>query len=239
MKLNCLVIDDEPLARDGLEKYISQIDFLDLKAKCKSAIQANELIQKEKIDLIFLDIEMPQLTGLEFLKSLQNPPMVVFTTAYPKYAVEGYQFDVIDYLLKPIAFERFLQAVNKALRLQNRASSSSSNVEGESKFIFVKTDTQLVKVRLEDILYVEGMQNYIVFHTSKEQIITLVPLKNIFEMLSDEKYLQVHKSFVVAKSKVEAIVGNQIVIGDHKIPISVRLRKKVLEELTGNRLLKK
>lgn len=239
MKLNCLIIDDEPLARDGLEKYVQQIEFLDLKAKCKSALQANSIIQQEKIDLIFLDIEMPQLSGLDFLKSLRQSPMVVFTTAYPQYALEGYQFDAIDYLLKPIAFERFLQAANKALRLHMKTITPSKEAEEASDFIFVKTDTQLVKVMLEDVLYVEGMQNYIVFHTAKEKIMTLVPLKNIFEMLSPENFIQVHKSYVVAKSKVEAIVGNQIVIGEHKVPISVRMKKKVMDELTGNRLLKK
>jgi len=239
MKLNCLIIDDEPLARDGLEKYVTQIEFLQLKAKCKSALQANAIMQQEKIDLIFLDIEMPQLNGLDFLKSLRQSPMVVFTTAYPQYALEGYQFDVIDYLLKPIAFERFLQASNKALRLSNKTLASTTAEEEQVDFIFVKTDAQLVKVLLDDILYVEGMQNYITFHTTKEKIMTLVPLKNIFEMLSEEDFLQVHKSYVVAKSKVEAIIGNQIVMGEHKIPISVRLRKKVMDELTGDRLLKK
>jgi len=239
MKLNCLIIDDEPLARDGLEKYVTQIEFLQLKAKCKSALQANAIMQQEKIDLIFLDIEMPQLNGLDFLKSLRQSPMVVFTTAYPQYALEGYQFDAIDYLVKPIAFERFLQAANKALRLSNKTLTNATTEEEQADFIFVKTDTQLVKVLLADILYVEGMQNYITFHTAKEKIMTLVPLKNIFEMLSQEDFLQVHKSYVVAKAKVEAIIGNQIVMGDHKIPISVRLRKKVMDELTGDRLLRK
>lgn len=239
MKLNCLIIDDEPLARDGLEKYVEQIEFLNLKAKCKSALQANSIIQQEKIDLIFLDIEMPQLSGLDFLKSLQHSPMVVFTTAYSQYALEGYQFEVIDYLVKPIAFERFLQAANKALRMYSKTKVSAQEGEEQADFIFVKTDTQLVKVMLQDVLYVEGMQNYIVFHTAKEKIMTLVPLKNIFEMVSTDDFIQVHKSYVVAKSKVEAIVGNQIVIGEHKVPISVRMRKKVMDDLTGDRLLKK
>ncbi|MEM6965335.1 MAG: LytTR family DNA-binding domain-containing protein [Bacteroidota bacterium] len=239
MKLNCLIIDDEPLARDGLEKYVQQIEFLHLKAKCKSALQANGIIQQEKIDLIFLDIEMPQLSGLDFLKSLRQSPMVIFTTAYPQYALDGYQFDVIDYLLKPIAFERFLQAANKALRLHLKTIASTQEEEMTADFIFVKTDTQLVKVMLEDILYVEGMQNYIIFHTAKEKVMTLVPLKNIFEMLSSEAFVQVHRSYVVAKSKVEAIVGNQIIIGKDKVPISVRMRKKVMDELTGDRLLRK
>ena len=237
MKLSCIVVDDEPLAREGIAKYIEEIDFLELKAVCKNALQANTVIQNNDIDLMFLDIEMPQLNGLDFLKSIQNSPLVILTTAYPQYALESFQYDVIDYLVKPISFERFLQSVNKVIRLVGKKTDKEQLPEED--FIFIKSEKQLIKLTVSDILYVEGMQNYIFFHTATEKIMTLVPLKNLFEFLSEENFLQVHKSFVVAKSKIEAIVGNQILIGEHKIPISVRMRKEVMETLTKNRILKK
>lgn len=234
--LNCIIVDDEPLARQGLEKYVEQIDFLQLKATCKNAMQANTVLKEQSIDLLFLDIEMPLLSGIELLKSQTNAPAVIFTTAYPKYALEGYQFDVIDYLLKPIFFERFLLACNKALRLVQ--NNKEANLK-EEPFIFVKTDKQLLKLNIENILYIEAMQNYIIFHTQTEKITALVPMKNIFELLSKEAFLQIHKSYIVAKNKVIAIQGNELIINQQKLPISTRMRKGVVEALTGSRLLKK
>ena len=233
--LSCLIVDDEPLARKGIEQYVQQIDFLVLKGVCKNAMQANTILQQQDIDLMFLDIEMPVLSGLDFLKSTKNAPSVIFTTAYPKYALEGYQFDVIDYLLKPISFDRFLQACNKALRFVHTTSITPE----VAPYIFVKTDKQLRKLVIADILYIEGMQNYILLHTAKEKIMALVPMKNIFELLSKEEFISIHKSYIVAKNKVEAIVGNQVLINEQHLPISTRMRKEVLEKLTGNRLLKK
>jgi len=236
-KLTCLIIDDEPIARQGLENYVAQIDFLDLKGVCKNAMQANTILKEQSIDLLFLDIEMPMLSGIDFLKTTINPPAVIFTTAYSKYALEGYQFDVIDYLLKPISFDRFLLAANKALRLLGPKKQVSE--KEEAAYIFVKTDKQLVKINIAEILYIEGMQNYIIFHTNKEKIMALVPLKNIFDLLSETDFIRIHKSFIVAKDKVESIVGNQVAIADKLLPISTRMRKEVVERLTGNRLLKK
>ena len=233
--LSCIIVDDEPLARQGLEKYVEQIDFLDLKATCKNAMQANTILQEESIDLLFLDIEMPMLSGIEFLKTLKKAPAVIFTTAYAKYALEGYEFDVIDYLLKPISFERFLQASNKAIRLLNHQTVAST----DELFIFVKTDKQLVKLRVNDILYIESMQNYILFHTLNEKVISLVPMKNVFELLSKDDFIQIHKSYVVAKDKVESISGNQLSMNGVKLPISTRMRNEVVSSLTGSRLLKK
>ena len=233
--LSCIIVDDEPLARKGLEKYVSQIDFLDLKAVCKNAMQANSILKEQAIDLLFLDIEMPMLSGIEFLKSRTDNPSVIFTTAYSKYALEGYQFDVIDYLLKPISFDRFLQASNKALRI---IKPNQANIPIEDPFIFIKTDKQLLKVKVDDILFIEAMQNYILFHTHSKKIMALVPMKNIFELLSPTDFIQVHRSYVVAKHKVEAITGNQLIINKHNIPISTRMRKEVVEALTGSRLLK-
>lgn len=235
MKIKCIIVDDEALAREGLEQYVNQIEFLDLKGVCKNALQALNLLEHENIDLIFLDIEMPKLTGLEFLKTLDPHPHVIFTTAYSHYALEGYQFNVIDYLVKPIPFNRFLQAANKAKKIILNARSSAPKEE----YLFVKTGKDLVKIQVNEILYIEGMQNYISLYTSKEKILALVPMKNVFELLSTDDFLQVHKSYIVAKAKVEAIVGNQILIGKSKIPISTRMRKEVVDILTKDRLLKK
>lgn len=236
-QLTCLIIDDEPIARQGLENYVAQIDFLDLKGVCKNAMQANTILKEQPIDLLFLDIEMPMLSGIDFLKTTVNPPAVIFTTAYSKYALEGYQFDVIDYMLKPISFDRFLLAANKALRLLGPKKQVSE--KEEPAYIFVKTDKQLVKINIAEILYIEGMQNYIIFHTTKEKIMALVPLKNIFDLLAATDFIKIHKSYIVAKDKVTSIVGNQVSITDKLLPISTRMRKQVVDKLTGNRLLKK
>ncbi len=237
--LKCIIVDDEPLARQGLEKYIEQIDFLELKATCKNAMQANAILKNQAIDLLFLDIEMPLLSGIEFLKTRTDAPAVIFTTAYPKYALEGYQFDVIDYLLKPISFERFLQACNKAIRLIPSKKQVNQKEEEQAPFIFVKTDKQLVKLNIKDILYIEAMQNYILFHTETAQVMALVPMKNIFELLSKKDFLQIHKSYIVAKNKVTAISGNQLIVNQKQLPISTRMRKEVVAALTHSRLLKK
>ncbi|MEM8527312.1 MAG: LytTR family DNA-binding domain-containing protein [Bacteroidota bacterium] len=229
-RISCIIVDDEPLARAGLEDYVQQIDFLELKAVCKNAMEANTFLNRNEVDLLFLDIEMPKLSGMAFLRSLPNSPAVIFTTAYTQYALEGYNFNVIDYLLKPISFERFLQASNKALRLLSKQSETENH-------IFVKTDKQLVKINISDILFVESMQNYVVFHLNNDKIMTLTSLKSLVEWLPQKDFIMVHRSYLVAKSKVEAVIGNQLLIGEHKIPISTRMRKQVLEELTKDRLL--
>jgi len=230
-KISCIIVDDEPLARIGLEDYIKQIDFLDLKTVCKNAMEANAYLNQNQVDLLFLDIEMPKLSGMAFLRSLSNSPAVIFTTAYAQYALEGYNFNVIDYLLKPISFERFLQASNKALQLLYKNESE------EEDYIFVKTDKQLVRLNIKDVLFVESMQNYVIFHTNKDKLMTLTSMKNLADWLPEKDFIYVHRSYLVSKSKIEAVVGNQLLIGEHKIPISTRMRKQVLDELTKDRLL--
>ena len=229
-KINCVLVDDEPLAREGIVKYAQQIDFLDVKGVCKSAVQANTVLQQQKIDLLFLDIEMPGLSGLNFLKTLAQPPFVVFTTAYAQYALEGYQFDVIDYLVKPISFERFLQAANKAWRILRAASTTPAE-----EFVFVKTDKKLVKVCFRDVLFLEGMQNYVVIHTVHEKLTVLSTLKNLLILFPDDLLLPVHKSYVVAIGRIAAVEGNELLVGPHRVPISVRQRAAVIEKLIQNR----
>ncbi|MCP3931392.1 MAG: response regulator transcription factor [Bacteroidetes bacterium] len=241
MKIKCIIVDDEALARKGLEKYVKEIDFLELKGTCKNALEANSLINQEKIDLLFLDIEMPMLSGIDFLKSLKHSPKVIFTTAYSEYAIDSFEFDVIDYLVKPISFERFLQASNKAYRsMSNSNSPDSLEVEKKEKeFIFIKTDKQLVKVFLHEILFVQAMQNYSRVTTSDTSLLTLIPLKKVNDFLPETDFTQVHKSYIISRSKIDAIVGNQIIIGDYKIPIARSMREEVIGQLVGKRILKK
>lgn len=236
-KINCIIVDDEPLAREGLAKYVQQLDFLDLRGQCKNAMEALALLHREPVDLLFLDIEMPQLTGIHLLQSLPQSPWVIFTTAYAEYALEGYRFNTVDYLVKPVSFERFFQAVNKALRVLG------PNPAGEkapvADFLFVKVDKQLVRLLIDDILYIEGMQNYIAVHTRHDRFITMSSMKYILEVLPADAFVQVHKSYIVAKSKVESIDEGEVVLGPHRVPVSRRLREEVLRELTGDKVLKK
>lgn len=242
MKINCIIVDDEALARKGLEKYVKEIDFLELKDVCKNALQANAIINREKIDLLFLDIEMPMLSGIDFLKSLKHAPKVIFTTAYSEHAIESFEFDVVDYLVKPISFERFLQAANKAHRFisgETPLVKTENNKEQKEEYVFIKTDKQLVKLLVNDILFIEAMQNYIRIITKEKSHITLVPLKKVLDILPQRDFIQVHKSYVISKLKVEAIVDNHILIEEHKIPIARSLKEEVLEKLLRDKVLKK
>lgn len=233
MKIRCLIVDDEPLARKGLREYCEQIEFLDLVLECKNAMQANDALKTCAVDLLFLDIEMPLLTGLDFLRSLPNSPHVIFTTAYSNYALQGYEFNVIDYLVKPISFERFLQAANKAFRVFEQMSAEPP--ADASPFIFVKSDKLLKKIFIRDIQFIEAMQNYVVFHTVHDSITVHTTIKQVYGTLPQGEFLQVHKSYIVSRSNVEAIDGNQIIIGKHRIPISTRLKRDVLDALINNR----
>ncbi len=222
-KINCLIVDDEPIAREGIKEYCDQIPSINVIALCKNAIIANEYLQSNEIDLIFLDINMPLLTGLEWLKTLKNSPLVVITSAYAEHALESFDFEVIDYLLKPISFERFFQAVNKAERLLNKESTDEN--------LFIKTTNSIKKINTDDILFIESMQNYVKIVTSEETIISHSTLKQMLDSLPNSEFIQTHKSYVIAKKKVNEIIGNQICIKGHKIPISVRLKKEVIAEL--------
>ncbi len=232
--IRCIIVDDEPLSREGLKDYVTQVEFLELVGSFKNAIQASNFIHTNAVDLLFLDIEMPKLSGVDFLKSTENHPPVIFTTAYSEYALESYEFDVIDYLVKPISFERFLQAANKAFKRFRVTTATSQTQE-----IFIKTDQKLVRIAMKDILFIEGMQNYQVVHTTNEKLITLIPLKNAFKLLPEDRFIQTHKSFIVNRNQIEAIVGNEIMIKGHRVPISHRMRSQVLEALTHHKLMSK
>jgi DNA-binding LytR/AlgR family response regulator len=223
--LNCIAIDDENLALDLIEDNIQKIPFLNLVKRCKNAFEAMEVIQNQEIDLLFLDIQMPGITGVQFLQSLSNSPMVIFVTAYKQYALEGFNLNVVDYLLKPIDFERFLKAVNKAYELHNLKHKSTlieTILETRPSTIFVNADYSLVKLKIDEITYIEGLKDYIKIHlnSSTKPIITRMTMKSIEEKLPSLEFFRVHKSFIVSLDKIESIRNLKIKIGNAQIPVS-------------------
>jgi DNA-binding LytR/AlgR family response regulator len=237
--MNCIIIDDEPLARKGLREYIQDVDFLNLVGEFDNALKATDLLSIGEIDLLFLDIHMPKITGIDFLRSLQHPPQVIFTTAYPQYAVEGFDLNVLDYLVKPISFDRFLKAVMKAKEAVGRKMISPSAQSLKEDYVFIKADNKLVKIFYHDILFVEALQNYVTIHTSTKKYITYLTFKSIEESLPGDQFVRVHKSYLVSASKIESIEGNMIRIATHEIPISRTIKEEVLEKLLKGRFLKR
>lgn len=237
-KIRCLVVDDEELARTLLENYIGRLPHLELTDKCKDPLEAIQVLQNEPVDVLFLDIQMPGLTGVEFLRTLKSRPIVIFTTAYPDYALEGYSLDVIDYLLKPFSFERFLQAVNKAgemIRLKSGNGNHSTSVPGhevpEKDFILVKSEHKVHRIRLEDILYIESMREYVAYYTPDGRILSLNSLKSLEEELPSDRFIRIHKSYIAALDKIETLEGNLLHIGKEKLPIGASYREAVLERI--------
>ncbi|MDO3626425.1 LytTR family DNA-binding domain-containing protein [Mucilaginibacter sp. BT774] len=232
--INCVIIDDEPLAREGLANYVREVDFLNLGGIGENPLELLHLIDQQKVDLIFLDIQMPKMNGIEFLKIMQKPPMVVITTAYPSYALEGFQLNVLDYLLKPITFERFFKAVAKA-RDYHKLLNGDHAKQNEDYF-FIKCGNKYEKIPFEDILYVEGMQNYVNIYTDKGKFVTMLSLKSLEENLDGRSFIRVHKSYIVAINKINGIEGNEIFIQSNRIPISRNYRQGVLEKVVSKRL---
>ena len=233
MKLKCIITDDEPIARKGLQSYVERIDFLELVGVCEDAIQLNTQLKSQQADLLFLDIEMPYMTGIELLNSLSNPPKVIITSAYAEYAIKGYDLEVSDYLLKPISFDRFLKAVNK---VYDQLISSQTPVVQD--YLFVKTSLKLEKIRFNDMRFIEGVENYVAIYTSDGKIITHTTLRTILQKLPPERFVQVHKSYLVNIDKIDSIEGNLLGIGKNKIPLSRTYKETALEIILKNKLLK-
>lgn len=229
MKTTCLVVDDEHPALKLLEDYISKMPELELVAKCDNALDANNILQDQPVDLMFLDIQMPDLTGLDFIKSLKRKPVIILTTAYSEYALEGYELDVTDYLLKPFSFERFMQAVNKAQELIILKKKEKTSIKTAKDHIFVKADYKKVKVNFDDILYIEGLREYVSFFTKDKRIVTLEAMKNLEQILPADQFIRVHKSYIIPLKKVEAVVGNMLEIAGKNIPIGKSYREKVMK----------
>lgn len=232
--IRCLVVDDEPLALDILEDYINKVPFLSLVKTTTSAIEGLSLVQSGAIDLVFLDVQMPELTGIQFLKIINGKCDVILTTAYSQYALDGYELDVVDYLLKPIAFDRFYKAAQKVL--QNSHHSNTLVVEAPTvpkthDFIFVKTEHKIQKIYLDDILYIEGLKDYISIFTKTERIITLQNMKKMEESLPEKSFIRVHKSYIIALAKIESIERSRIQIGDKIIPIGDTYRDYFFKQI--------
>jgi DNA-binding LytR/AlgR family response regulator len=233
-KIRCLVVDDEELARTLLENYIGRLPHLELVAKCKDPMEAMQVLQNEAVDVLFLDIQMPGLTGVEFLRTLKTRPVVIFTTAYPDYALEGYTLDVIDYLLKPFSFERFVQAVNKAgemLRLKagnGNTAPAAPEEEPARDFILVKSEHKIHRIKYDDILYIESMREYVAYYTPNGRILSLNSLKSLEEELPSDRFIRIHKSYIVSLEKIDTLEGNQLHVGKEKLPIGASYREEVL-----------
>lgn len=225
--IRCAIVDDEPLARDILEVYVKENPNLELVALCKNAKEVLSLLEVEQIDLLFLDIQMPDISGMNLAKSLQNPPFIVFTTAYDKYAVDGFEVNAVDYLLKPISPERFNKSVEKVQYLIETRPQTGQ----KDNFIFVRADYQDVKVMFDDILYIEGLKDYVRIVTNEKRIITLTNIKGMYAKLPQDRFARVHKSFIVAVDKVNTIKGSSLLIGNKEIPIGLTFKdqfKKIM-----------
>jgi DNA-binding LytR/AlgR family response regulator len=247
--MNVIIVDDEPLALDVMETYIERMPDLTLVARCTNAFEANEALKNHEVDLMFLDIQMPQLTGIEFLKTLKNPPMVIFTTAYQQYALEGFELNALDYLLKPISMDRFMKAVNKASEqyaLHHQEVKTVVHTEGgghsddSPDYIFVKADKKLIRVKFSEILYIEGLKDYVIIRTETGRVISLQTMKSLEDKLPISKFVRVHRSYIVGMDKIHAIVGNMVEVmekGQAKhLPIGKNYRDELLEMIERHKL---
>jgi DNA-binding LytR/AlgR family response regulator len=239
MKLHCLVVDDEPIAQQILEKYIAQIEALQLVGKANNAFEALNILHQEKIDILFLDIKMPSLSGLGMLKTLQNPPKVILTTAFSEFAVESYEYGIADYLLKPIAFERFLKAVNKILLPKNSEFPIEKVQEkptSENEFIFFKADKKIHKFYFKEILFFEGSGNYLKIHTENTTpLMVLEKLSDLEEKLPQNQFMRVHKSFIINIFHIKQIEGNMIKIKDKTVAVSQNYKQNLDKMLDNNK----
>ncbi len=246
MTINCIIIDDEPLARKGLKEYIADIDFLHLLGEFDNPLGATALLGSGAVQLLFLDIQMPKITGIDFFKTLKNPPAVIFTTAWPQYALDGFEVNALDYLVKPISFDRFFKAALKAkefydVRQESPGLSVKTAVASGSTadYFFIKADNKLVKILLEDILFVEALQNYVTIYTSSKKYISYLTIKSVEDYLPADRFIKVHKSFIIAAARVDSIDGNEIRIDQHHIPISRSLKDEVTDKLLKGKFLKR
>ena len=239
MTLNCIIVDDEPLARKVLREYVEDIGFLSLAGEAENPLKARALLDAHPVDIIFLDINMPKLSGIEFLRSSKSLPMVILTTAYAEYALDGFELEVIDYLVKPFSFERFLKACNKAREYHTLQHPPALPAPATEAHFFVKCDGRLEKVLYNELVYVEAMLNYVILHTQSGRLIVYLTMKSILEQLPVALFLKVHKSYIINLSKVKSIEGNLVRIEGVDIPISQQYYDKVMEAIIKDRLLRR
>ena len=243
MNLSCLIVEDEPLARNLLVEYVRKVSYLNLLEACSSPLTALDILRSQAVDILFLDIQMPEITGITLLKVLQKKPLVILTTAYSEYALESYELAVVDYLLKPITFERFLRAVDKASQRLTPAPlpvpllTETATSEPVSSFVFVKDGTKLVKVRWNDILYVEGLKDYVTIYTRSQKIVTLQRLKSLETQLPADKFIRIHHSYIVALDGIDAVLKEKVQVGEIFLPISDTYRKPFKDFIDRNHIL--
>jgi two-component system, LytTR family, response regulator len=240
MKIDCIAIDDEPLALDIIREYALKLPYLNLLGTYDNALESLDYLKKQKVDLLFLDIQMEELTGIQLLNIIKEKPMVIFTTAYDHYAIQGFELDAVDYLLKPISFERFVKAVDKAYDRMKPKKETNTVVQetvvmnGTPDYIFVKSEFHLERVKVADILFIEGQGDYLMIHTPSKKIMTLQSFRKAEEILPSDRFCRVHKSFMVALDKIESIERNRIKIGGELIPVS-ESHRKLFYDLIGKR----
>ena len=238
MKLKCIIIEDEPVARKVLQEFVEEIDYLELVGQAENPLRALPLLTDNNIDLIFLDINMPKMNGIDFLKSSKSKADVIMTTAYADYAVDAYGLEVLDYLIKPIAFERFVKACNRVKEIRTRGKVQPAANPGGDHF-FVKCNNQIEKIFYEDLVYAEAMLNYVMLFTQKEKKMVYITIKSLEEQLPEEIFIKVHKSFIVNKHKIKSIDGNMLDTGISKITISQNLKEKVMNEIVKDKMIKR
>lgn len=235
-KMRCIIVDDEPVARKIIREFTAQVPFLELAGEFENAPKAKAFLHADHADLMFLDIEMPKLSGLDYLKRSTVDPLVILTTAFPEYALEGYELDIIDYLLKPIAFNRFLKAVQKAKEYNELRQSNT--VVANPTYLFVRSEKRIEKVELKDILFIESFGNYVNIHTGQKKIVAYLTLKGLESQLPAQEFIKIHQSFLVSFSHISAIEGNQVFINNKPLPISRNYRESVMQ-LVDQRMLKR
>ena len=230
--IQCLIVDDEPPAREIIRRYVEELPTLAVAGECANALQAFAFLQQHDVDLVFLDIRMPQLNGNDFLKTLKNPPKVIITTAFTEYALEGYELDVVDYLMKPIPFDRFLKAVNKAFPSGTQKTDAAVKEEKKTEaFVYFRADRKMVKVMLQDILYIESMKDYIKVFTSNGTIITKQSISSVEEMLPEKEFIRVHRSYIVSLSRINTFTAELIEVEKAEIPVGKLYRNGVMKVL--------
>lgn len=238
--INTIIVDDEPLAIEILESFVARVPQLNLVAKCENAFEAIEFLKENDVDLMLLDIQMPQLNGVEFLKSLRNPPLTIFTTAYPNFAIDGFELDAVDYLLKPISMDRFMKAINKAEDRLDLRKTGGDDVEESEEYFFVKADKKLVKINYDEIVYIEGLKDYVIIKQENTRVITLQTMKSLEERLENFNFKRIHRSFIVNLDKITAIDGNTVEVIEKgqikQIPIGKNYRDELLDMINEKKL---
>lgn len=240
--ISCIIIDDEPLARKGLKEYVADVEFLELMGEYENPVKASATVNWAEVQLLFMDIQMPKITGTEFLKTLNPAPPVIFTTAFPEFALEGFELNALDYLVKPFSFERFLKAAFKAkeyYEVRQMYLDESVKPGSQDEFFFIKCDNKLVRILFKDILYIEALQNYVLVHTVEKKYITYLTFKSVEEYLPSDQFIKTHKSYIVSASKVNSIEANDIRIGSSHIPISRNMKEEVMGKLVSGKFLKR